>query len=161
MGHSLNRESIKLTRGVAMLVMAVVVGCSMSDTAERRAVAASAVREYLAALSNGAGDLGWSYIDDEMGWAGHDAYRAAMQGLGDAVDGIEVTEAYRCDEGYACRVCLRVEDLNQVPDELRSSDGRAFDGIIALADPLPCGNAIIGVGLDPSSGHLDGIWIGP
>lgn len=150
-----------LTRGLAGLVLlGLVTGCVASDTAGRRAAAADGARAYFDALANSS-DLGWSLIDQNMGWSDIDAYRTAAQSSEWDTFEVTVVESTRCDEGYACRVCLDVAQPDDVPDFLLSSDGRAFDGIILLDDPLPCGNAILGAGLHPLLGSFEGVWVGP
>lgn len=96
-----------------------------------------------------------------MGWTDFEAYQSAVESA--ELDGVEVTvtETIRCDEGYACRVCLELADPQVTPSFLRSDDGRTFDGIIMFGEALPCGNAMTGVGLDPFTGNSDVVWIGP
>jgi len=154
-----SRVLIRLVVGV--VIISVLAACGASDTADRRAAAAAAARQYFEALSTNDSDLGWSLIDDTMGWSDFAAYQSAVESAD--LDGFQVTvtETIRCDEGYACRVCLELPDPQVTPDLLRSNDGRAFDGIIMFDEALPCGNAMIGVGLDPFTGSPDGVWIGP
>ncbi len=126
-------------------------------------MALDGARRYFEALASDEGDYGWSLIDRTGGWTDYDAYEKAVRSVSAQLDGFDVaaTETIRCDEGYACRVCLELADPDATPEFLRSSDGKALDGIIVFDDPLPCGNAMIFVGLDPWTGGLDGIGIVP
>lgn len=155
----MRRLLIRTVAGLA--ITAMLAACGASDTPDRRAAALVAARQYFEALASDDSDLGWSLIDRTMGWTDFDAYQVAVGSaeLGDFE--VTATETMRCDEGYACRVCLELTRPEATPEFLRSGDGRSFDGIIIFDEALPCGNAMIGVGLDPFTGSLDGVWIGP
>jgi len=154
----LHQWLIRTAAGLA--ITAILAACGASDTPERRATALNAVQRYFEVLASNDSDRGWSFLDRTMHWTDFDAYERAVESaeLGDFE--VTATETLRCDEGYACRVCLKLARPGVTPEFLGSADGRSFDGIIVFDDPLPCGNAMIGVGLDPLTGSLDGVWIG-
>ena len=149
---------------VVLLLVVLLAGCvAGSDSDDRRAVARTAARQYFEAVTSDAGDFGWSLLDDasQSQWADLETYARAVESADWGGFEVRVSETIRCDEGYACRVCLDVTDPDAIPDVVRSSDNRAYDGIIIVNEPRECGEGVIAVTLDPFTGMLDGVGVGP
>ena len=149
---------------VVVATMAVLAGCAGSDSPDRRAAAATAARQYFEAVTSDDGDRGWSLLGDvnQAQWGSAEEYRDVVELASWEGFDVQVTETLRCEEGYACRVCIDLADPDHVPSFLLSTDNKVFDGIVLTPDePLPCGEGELVVVLDPFTGRLDAIGVGP
>lgn len=158
-------QVIRVSRAtVPLLVVAIVLtACGPADSAERRAVAEAAARQFLAAVSTDSPDRGWSLIDEvnQEQWQSKADYLATAADADWATFEVISVATQRCEEGYACRVCIDVAVPGDIPVFLLSEDNRSLDGLVLLEKPQDCGDAILLVLLEPIPGMLDGVAMAP
>lgn len=148
----------------AVLVLLIVLtACRSGDSAERRAVAEAAARHYLTAVSTDSSDRGWLLIDEvnQDQWQSKEEYLATAAHADWANFDVLSATTQRCEEGYACRVCIDVAVPSGIPAFLLSQDNRSLDGLVMLEEPQECGDATLLVLLEPIPGTLDGVAMAP